>query len=152
MKRVNLMLWPALLLVMLVTTGLISTSCNSEGATAAVAKATVTTKSDTDNVNNVAAPSASLTLDTALYNAMTTRMVNGDSSGKWPVKHDYPRGGAILPTKRIIAYYGNLYSKQMGILGELPEQQMLDKLQGEVKKWQAADTAVEVIPALHYIG
>jgi hypothetical protein len=40
----------------------------------------------------------------------------------------------------------------MGILGELPEQQMLDKLMGEVKKWQAADTSIEVIPALHYIA
>jgi hypothetical protein len=135
-----------------VSTGLMSGSCNSENA-AAAAVVTVAPpgKSDTDT-NKISAPPSSLTLDTALYDAMMTRMVNGDSSGKWPVKHEYPRGGAILPMQRIIAYYGNLYSKQMGILGELPEQQMLDKLQGEVKKWQAADTAVKVIPALHYIA
>jgi hypothetical protein len=92
------------------------------------------------------------TLDTALYDQLMTHITNGDSSGKWPVRADYPVAGAILPFKRIIAYYGNLYSTRMGILGELPEAQMVEKLMGEVKKWQAADTSLEVIPALHYIG
>ena len=151
MKRVNYMLWSALVMVTVVSSGLISGSCNSENASAAVANAVAPGKSDTDN-NKISSPPASSNLDTALYDAMMQRMVNGDSSGKWPVKHEYPRGGAVLPINRIIAYYGNLYSKQMGILGELPEQQMLDKLQGEVKKWQAADTTVKVIPALHYIA
>lgn len=96
--------------------------------------------------------SGSLSLDTALFNQKLLHITNGDSSGKWPVKSAYPLPGAILPFKRIIAYYGNLYSKQIGILVELPRKQMLDKLQGEVKKWQAADTAIEVIPALHYIA
>jgi hypothetical protein len=149
MKRISFVLWASLLVVLVVSTGLIS--CNSENAAAAVVNAAPPGKSDTDT-NKISAPPSTLTLDTALYDAMMTHMVNGDSSGKWPVKHAYPSGGAILPAQRIIAYYGNLYSKQMGILGELPEQQMLDKLQGEVKKWQAADTAVKVIPALHYIA
>ena len=96
--------------------------------------------------------SSSFTLDTVLFNQRLAHITNGDSSGKWPVKSAYPLPGAILPFKRIIAYYGNLYSKQMGILGELPRRQMLEKLQGEVKKWQAADTTIEVIPALHYIA
>jgi hypothetical protein len=151
MKRISFVLWASLLVVLVVSTGLISGSCNSENVAAAVVNAAPPAKSDTDN-NKISAPPSSLTLDTALYDAMMTHMVNGDSSGKWPVKHDYPVGGAILPAQRIVAYYGNLYSKQMGILGELPEQQMLDKLKGEVKKWQAADTAVKVIPALHYIA
>jgi hypothetical protein len=151
MKRVSFVLWASLLVVLVVSTGLISGSCNSENAAAAVVNAAPPGKSDTDT-NKISTPPSSLTLDTVLYDAMMTHMVNGDSTGKWPVKHEYPRGGAILPMQRIIAYYGNLYSKQMGILGELPEQQMLDKLQGEVKKWQAADTAVKVIPALHYIA
>jgi hypothetical protein len=92
------------------------------------------------------------TLDTVLYNQLVTHITNGDSSGRWPVKSAYPLPGAIFPFKRVVAYYGNLYSKQMGILGELPRRQMLEKLQGEVKKWQAADTTIEVIPALHYIA
>lgn len=100
----------------------------------------------------VDSPTGSVTLDTALFNQRQAHITNGDSSGKWPVKSNYPLGGAILPFQRIIAFYGNLYSKQMGILGELPRKQMLEKLQGEVKKWQAADTTIEVIPALHYIA
>ena len=91
-------------------------------------------------------------VDTNLYNQKVQYLANADSSGKWPVKDVYPNPGAIFPFKRVIAFYGNLYSKQMGILGELPEQQMLEKLQGEVKKWQAADSSIEVIPALHYIA
>lgn len=91
-------------------------------------------------------------LDTALFNEKLTYITNGDSSGKWPVKMDYPLPGALLPFNRIVAFYGNLYSKQMGILGELPEDQMLKKLEGEVANWQAADTSMKVIPALHYIA
>jgi len=96
--------------------------------------------------------SSRLVLDTALFNQKLAHITNGDSSGKWPVKSPYPLPGAIFPFKRVIAYYGNLYSTRMGILGELPKKQMLEKLKGEVKKWQAADTSIEVIPALHYIA
>ncbi len=78
-------------------------------------------------------------------------MVHDSASAKWPVKSDYPLPGAILPFHRIVAYYGNYYSTKMGILGELQPDSMLKKLQGEVKKWQEADTSVTAIPALHYI-
>ena len=61
------------------------------------------------------------------YDRRLAIMVNGDSSGRWPVRTEYPLEGAILPYKRVVAYYGNLYSKQMGILGELPRTQMLKK-------------------------
>lgn len=71
---------------------------------------------------------------------------------KWPVKTVYPNAGAILPFNRIIAYYGNLYSKKMGALGEYPEDIMLAKLQAEVKKWNDADPGTPAIPALHYIA
>ncbi|GAC1413207.1 MAG: hypothetical protein NVSMB66_4550 [Candidatus Doudnabacteria bacterium] len=60
--------------------------------------------------------------------------------------------GDILPGHRIIAYYGNLYSKNMGVLGEYPEDIMLKKLSSEVKKWQDADPSTPTIPALHYIA
>lgn len=86
------------------------------------------------------------------YDRRIALMVNGDSSGLWPVKTEYPLEGAILPYKRVVAYYGNLYSKQMGILGELPRAQMLKKLKEEVAAWNKADTTTEAIPALHYIA
>lgn len=91
-------------------------------------------------------------LDTVLYNQMVTKITNGDSSGKWPVKTAYPLAGAILPFKRVIAYYGNLYSTRMGVLGEYPKKEMFARLKAEVDKWEKADTAMKVQPALHYIA
>ncbi|WP_338406934.1 hypothetical protein [uncultured Flavobacterium sp.] len=40
----------------------------------------------------------------------------------------------------------------MGVLGELPREEMLRKLQSEVVKWKAGDSTVKAIPALHYIA
>jgi hypothetical protein len=94
----------------------------------------------------------SLLLDTLSYDNGITHITNGDTSGKWPVKTEYPLAGAILPFKRIVSFYGNLYSTKMGILGELPETEMLAKLQQEAAAWQKADTTIEVLPALHYIA
>lgn len=90
--------------------------------------------------------------DTASYHALLTHISSGDKSGRWPVNDSLPYEGAILPFNRIVAYYGNLYSKNMGILGELPKDSMFKKLKGEVDKWQRADTMLKVIPALHYIA
>ena len=100
----------------------------------------------------VKAAAASTILDTADWRKRIHALANGDSSGRWPVKTQYPVAGAILPFKRVIAYYGNLYSKQMGILGELPPNEMLARLKQEAKKWEAADPSTPVQPALHYIA
>ena len=91
-------------------------------------------------------------IDTADYNRRMLVMSNGDTSGKWPTKPIYPLPGAIFPYNRVVAYYGNLYSKRMGILGELPKYEMLAKLKGEVANWQKADTSIPVMPALHYVA
>ncbi|QQL49708.1 hypothetical protein [Mucilaginibacter ginkgonis] len=92
-------------------------------------------------------------LDKAKYDTLMKRLANGDTSGKWPVKGaPYPMDGAILPFKRVVAFYGNLYAKKMGILGELPPNEMLAKLKGEVKNWERADPTTPVQPALHYIA
>lgn len=111
---------------------------------------------DTENksgmVSRTAAVEPSAQLDTTLYNKKLLHITNGDTSGRWPVKSKYPDARAIFPFKRVIAFYGNLYSKRMGILGELEPEQMLEKLQGEVAKWQEADSSIEVVPALHYIA
>lgn len=91
-------------------------------------------------------------LDTAAYDKIIKDLANGDTTGHWPAKAPYSLPGAILPFHRIVAFYGNLYSKKMGILGELPKNEMLAKLKGEVAKWQAADSSIPVIPALHYVA
>jgi hypothetical protein len=91
-------------------------------------------------------------LDTALFNKRLARMVNGDTSGKWPVKASLPLPGAILPFHRVVAFYGNYFSTRMGILGEIPKDAMLQKLKGELARWAKADSSTPVMPALHYIA
>ncbi len=70
----------------------------------------------------------------------------------WPLKYPAPLAGAIIPEKRIVAYYGNPLSRNMGALGEFPKDEMLRRLKAEVAKWQAADPATPVQPALHLIA
>jgi hypothetical protein len=92
-------------------------------------------------------------LDKHLYDSLMKRLAHGDTTGRWPVKNaPYPLPGAILPFKRVVAFYGNLYAKKMGILGELPPKEMLAKLAVEVKNWEKADPKTPVQPALHYIA
>ena len=93
-----------------------------------------------------------VSLDTAEYHRMMGLMVNGDTTGKWPVKAPLPLPGAVLPFKRVVAYYGNFYSRQMGILGEYPKDEMLARLRADVAKWQKADPQTPVVSALHYIA
>src|SRR3989344_6869283 len=57
----------------------------------------------------------------------------------WPVKTVYPNASAILPFKRVVAYYGNFYSKGMGVLGEYPTDQMLTMLASTTAMWTRAD-------------
>lgn len=69
----------------------------------------------------------------------------------WPVAGPEPLPGALLPHKRIVAYYGNPLSRRMGILGEVPPDSMLKRLDAEVAAWEAADPATPVQPALHLV-
>ena len=92
-------------------------------------------------------------IDTAAYKQKTLALANGDTTGRWPVKGDvFPLDGAILPFKRIVAYYGNLYSVKMGILGEVPPKELWKKLDAEVAAWTKADSLTPVQPAIHYIA
>ncbi|MCD2422286.1 hypothetical protein LQ567_05895 [Niabella pedocola] len=125
-----------------------TTSDSQEKPTAVIQKAAAAAKPEAPP----AAQAVAAVLDTAGYNNRMKLMANGDASGRWPVKAPYPLPGAVFPFNRVIAYYGNLYSKGMGILGELPRKAMLQKLKGEVSKWEKADPGTPVLPALHYIA
>ena len=70
----------------------------------------------------------------------------------WPVNCTAPLPGAILPQKRIVAYYGNPNSRRMGALGEYEKDEMLRRLMGEAELWGQADPALPVQPALHLIA
>jgi|CXWL01.1.fsa_nt_gi hypothetical protein len=61
------------------------------------------------------------------------------------------RRDALLPGNRIIAYYGNPLSTRMGILGEIPPEQMMARLEETAKRWEAADSTRPVLRALHLI-
>jgi hypothetical protein len=70
---------------------------------------------------------------------------------KWPTP-PAPLAGSLLPSHRIVAFYGNPLGKRMGVLGEYPVDEMLAKLDTAVAEWQRADPATKVQPALQLIA
>jgi hypothetical protein len=70
----------------------------------------------------------------------------------WPVDGPAPLPGAILPAKRIVAYYGNPLSKRMGALGEFEKDDMLRRLEAQAEEWRRADPETPVQKALHLIA
>jgi hypothetical protein len=142
-----------LTIVLITLTGMF-TGCSNQSK-----KTTETTNGQSGKILTAAetasasASTSPLPIDTLKYNKIINAEANGDTTGRWPVKKQpYPLPGAILPFKRIVAYYGNLYSKKMGILGQLPPKEMLARLDIELKKWEKADPKTPVQPALHYIA
>jgi hypothetical protein len=90
--------------------------------------------------------------DSVEYLRLIHQLSRNKSETPWPAEVIYPKAGALLPFNRIVAFYGNLYSTRMGILGALPPDEMLKKLKDEIISWQKADTSIQAIPALHYIA
>jgi hypothetical protein len=70
----------------------------------------------------------------------------------WPVIGPEPLPGAILPDRRVVAYYGNPLSRRMGVLGEYDPEEMLERLDRAVAEWEAADPETPVVPALHLVA
>jgi len=128
------------------------TNCSNASKKTGSLKDTTQIKTPAAKVD-VSSEIISVPIDTAVYNKKMLALANGDTTGRWPVKKQpYPLDGAILPGKRIVCFYGNLFSKRMGILGQLPPKEMLAKLDVEIKKWEKVDPTTPVQPALHYIA
>jgi hypothetical protein len=123
-------------------------SSSAHGASVAMDSTMI---SDTNKVDE-AVEVAPVELDSALYRRKMLALAHDTMRSGWPVNDVLPNAGALLPFNRIIAYYGNFYSKNMGILGALPPDQMKKRLLAEVEKWKQADTTTNVIPAIHYIA
>ena len=70
----------------------------------------------------------------------------------WPPSVPALLPGSILPCHRIVAYYGNPFSKKMGVLGEYPYPVMIEKFRQAVAMWNAADPKHPVEPALQLIS
>ena len=73
-------------------------------------------------------------------------------SARWPVPGAPELPGALLPSHRIVAYYGNPLSKRMGILGEIESGEMLRRLDSTAWEWARLDPDKKVFPALHLIA
>jgi hypothetical protein len=80
------------------------------------------------------------------------RDMGSDLDSLWPPRMPAQLPGAILPNRRIIAFYGNPLSQRMGILGEFEHTDMLRRLDAEVAEWNRLDPSTPVQPALHLIA
>jgi len=138
---------PLLLVFCLLTA---ASGCRKSNADKLVVRDALVTPVENDHL--VASEASSSGTDTVRFDLLQLHLVHNQPNNKWPVKTAYPMQGAILPYKRVVAYYGNFYSKGMGILGELPADEMLVRLQREVNSWETADPLIPVQPALHYIA
>lgn len=118
-----------------------------------VQKSESTSEKSTPQVSSTKKQATNAAPTNISYSNKLTALANGDTLGFWPIKNN-PASlkGAILPYKRIVAYYGNIYSKRMGILGEYPPKELWRRLNIEVKAWEEADTTTPVQPAIHYIA
>lgn len=85
----------------------------------------------------------------SVINTTTTESVSFSHTAK---TQDNTQSNGILPSHRIVAYYGNPLSKRMGALGEYPSGEMIKRLNKEVTAWNKADPSHPVIPALHLIA
>jgi len=74
------------------------------------------------------------------------------SKNLWPASTVYPEARALLPFNRIVGYYGNFLSTQMGVLGQYPPDEVVQRLSDAVAEWQTADPSTPVIPAVDYIA
>lgn len=60
--------------------------------------------------------------------------------------------GALLPTYRILTYYGHPHDENMGILGEYEMEELRDRLLAEASNYEAADPSRPVLPAFEVIA
>src|SRR3569833_2388989 len=95
---------------------IILTSCSHNNTVPASGNKTAAAKKDTTKKaaaeSAEAAPAAVVypPINHAQYDTLMKKNAHGDTSGLWPVKNTpYPLPGAILPYKRVVAFYGNLY-------------------------------------------
>ena len=70
----------------------------------------------------------------------------------YPPAMPLARHDALLPWSRVVTYYGNPLSKRMGILGELPPDEMMAGLEREAEVWRKADPLTPVKPGLELVA
>ena len=63
-----------------------------------------------------------------------------------------PLPAPLLPSHRIVAYYGNPLDPRMGVLGQGSPQQMLARLSQQAAAYQALDPSLPVVKALELVA
>jgi hypothetical protein len=63
-----------------------------------------------------------------------------------------PSTGDLLPTYRIVTFYGHPHDEHMGVLGEYSMKEIRDRVLAEAANYQAADPSRPVIPAFELIS
>ena len=102
---------------------MLTSACNQEQSNNSAVIATAQADSNTAAPAVPPAETQALAEDSmALTSAPVEETIPDTAAYEYPGPKPLP--GAILPHKRIVAYYGNLLSKRMGILGELPPDQL----------------------------
>ena len=96
-------------------------------------------------------PSAPVPASVAADGESKFYQLTPEQAGRWLVKSPEPLPGALLPDHLIVAYYGNPKSQKMGILGQLPPEEMLPRLEAAATEWAKADRGRKVLPALHMV-
>ncbi|HET7093536.1 MAG TPA: hypothetical protein VFI22_08670, partial [Thermomicrobiales bacterium] len=63
-----------------------------------------------------------------------------------------PTDGSLLPTYRIVTYYGHPHDEHMGIIGEYSKEEIAQRLQTEAANYEAADPSRPVLTAFELIA
>jgi hypothetical protein len=63
-----------------------------------------------------------------------------------------PDSGPLLPTYRIVTFYGHPHDPAMGIVGEYEKEELTELLRAEAANYAAADPSRPVIPAFELIA
>jgi hypothetical protein len=139
-----------------------ATSCTASHDVSPEAKPAADAKAES-STTRVLAPAPAAAVDTARPQLIARRSkhdsvayasavaVGRKTLADWPAA-PAPIDGSVLPSRRIVAFYGNPLSKRMGVLGEYPPDEMLAKLDTAVNEWQRADPTTPVQPALQLIA
>jgi hypothetical protein len=120
----------------------------SGGTAGASAGATAAVTPPIDSVRDSSAAGGSTAADTTGPRNDSTRFAPVWAKVKYPPVLP----GSILPARRIVAYYGNPHSKRMGILGEIPSDQMMARLDAQAKEWERADPGRPVLRMLELVA
>lgn len=116
------------------------------GAEFEIPKDTLSTGKKNEN------PAGGNELDTLDFERRIRALAHDSVPQTWQVFSIYPEKEALLPFYRIVAMYGNFYSKHMGVLGRLTEGELIGLFEEELNYWEKADSLTPVLPAVHYIA